>query len=217
MKLSESTVEVMKNFSGINQTMLFQKGSRLTTMSPQKSVIAYADITDEIPKEFAVYDLNNFLAVLGLFDNPDYNFNKEHVEIKNGKSIQKYRYTDKQLVQEAPETIKMPESEVSFTLSQDDFSKAIRAANVNSLPEIAFVGIDGEVSLAAVDMSNSSANKYAIDLGISCEKDFAVIFKLENMKMIERDYEVSLTSRIAYFDGGDVEYYVAAEESSKIG
>ncbi len=219
MKFSEETLGVIKNFSTINQSILFKKGEKkLATISPQKSVIAYATIPENIPQEFAVYDLNQFLAVIGMFEDPEYKFTKDHVQINGDGASQTYRYTDTMLVTAPPETVKMPEAEVTFTLKKDDLQKVVRAANVNTLPEITFRGKKQILTVEATDSTNSSANSFLVELAdIAGPTDFTVIFKLENMKMFEQTYEVSLTPDVAHFDGGDIEYYIAPEKKSKIG
>jgi hypothetical protein len=66
MKLSNDTLNVLKNFASINQSIMFKKGKTLKTVSGGKNVLAEATINEEIPADFGVYNLNEFLSVLSL-------------------------------------------------------------------------------------------------------------------------------------------------------
>ena len=68
MKLSEQTIEVLQNFSTINQSLLFKSGDVLRTVSPQKTVLAEVTVPDNFESEFGIYDLGQFLSAMTLID-----------------------------------------------------------------------------------------------------------------------------------------------------
>ena len=71
MKLSDSTINILKNFSSINQSLLFKSGKKLRTISVMKNILAEVEVTEEFPKDFGIYDLNQFLNGLSLHQSPE--------------------------------------------------------------------------------------------------------------------------------------------------
>ena len=54
MKLSSKTIELLKNFSSINQSILFKEGSKLRTISVMKNILAEATSTVASAKMFFI-------------------------------------------------------------------------------------------------------------------------------------------------------------------
>ena len=81
MKLSNGTINVLKNFSTINQNLVIKEGSDISTMSAMKKIVAKAKVEEDFTKEFAIYDLNEFLSALSLFGTPDLDFQDDYVVI----------------------------------------------------------------------------------------------------------------------------------------
>ena len=138
MKLSSNTTMILKNFATINQNLVIKEGSELLTMSSMKNIVAKATVEENFPKEIAIYDLNEFLAALSLFESPELDFEDDHVMISNeGKTSScKYWYSDPSVVTTVSNPIDMPESEVSFTLSSDELSNITKAAAVIGVPDM---------------------------------------------------------------------------------
>lgn len=63
MQVSNETIEVLKNFAGINPNIVISPGQKLKTISEAKNIMAEADITEDFPLEFGIYDLHEFLSV----------------------------------------------------------------------------------------------------------------------------------------------------------
>ena len=104
MKLSDKTVNILKNFSSINQSILFKEGNKLRTISVMKNILAEAEIDEDIPKDFGIYDLNQFLNGLNLHASPDLDFDNDgYVVIKEGRSRSKYFFADKNVIVTPPE------------------------------------------------------------------------------------------------------------------
>ena len=139
MKLSEHTVDVLKNFATINQNLVIKEGSTLTTMSAMKNIVAKAEVEESFDKEVAIYDLNEFLASISLFTNPILEFDEGFVTIKeenNPKNSLKYFYSDPSVVTSPNKTITMPSKEVSFKLNGENLNKLKRAAGVIQAPDL---------------------------------------------------------------------------------
>lgn len=225
MKLSDKTMAILKNFSTINSGIAFKAGNKISTVSPQKNILADAEIEETIPRDFCIYDLNNFLSAISLFrDGAEFDFDDKNVIIRNavdGRSSIKYRFTDASMVIGAPDKRpNIPEVDVSFTFTQEDFNWILKTASVLGSPNIA-VESDGDVvSLTTFDVSNDSSHVNTTNL-TNMEGNgnkYKLIFKTENMKMIPGEYEVEISSKgIAKFTSKakDIVYFVTLEVSSQ--
>ena len=226
MNLSNETVSVLKNFSTINQNLVIKKGSNISTMSAMKNIIASAEVKEKFPVDFAIYDLNEFLAALSLFEKPDLDFHEDFVVMtengSTGKSL-KYWYSDPSVVTSPTKEITMPESEVSFTLENNMLVNVQKAAAVIGAPDMALEAMSvGKALLKVTDKKNSTANDYAVGVDVTNEdgKDlpYKFWFKVENLKLLSGTYDVALSSKnISHFINSSVNihYWIALEPESK--
>ena len=182
MKLSNETISVLKNFAGINNSILVKQGNRLRTISVAKNILAEADITEEFPRDFAIYDLNQFLNGLSLHQDPDLDFVEEsYLSIKEGKRRVKYFFADPNVIISPPDKdIQLPSEDVCFQLDSVTLEKLLKAAAVYQLPDLSAVGEAGVVKLVVRDKKNDTSNEYSIVVG---ETDSEFTF---NFKMIAR-------------------------------
>ena len=221
MKLSDKTLTLLKNFSSINQSILFKKGSSLKTISVMKNILAEATIEEDLPTDFGIYDLNQFLNGLGLHQNPDLDFENEgHVVIREGKSRTKYFFADPQVIVTPPDKeITLPSEDVSFELSTSHLDKLLKAAAIYQLTDLAVVGADGVVKIVVRDKKNDTSNDFAITVG-ETNDTFSFNFKVENIKILPGTYDVvvsqKLLSRFTCRDY-DLTYYIALEPDSTFG
>ena len=219
MKLSESTVSVLKNYSTINQNLLVREGSVLSTMSAMKNIVAQSTVDEKFPQQIAIYDLNEFLASMSLFNSPDLKFKDDFVIMseEGKKSSLKYWYSDPSVVTTVTKEINMPECEVEFTLSSDVLSNVQKAAAVIGAPDMVLEN----GSLRVTDKKNDTANAYSIDVvDTDDDVDYKFWFKVENLKLLSGDYNVSVSSkRISHFKNAnvDIEYFIALEPESHYG
>jgi hypothetical protein len=218
MKLSDNTFDVLKNFSTINPSISVKAGNVLRTVSEQKNILAQAVVDESFPTPFAVYDLSQFLGLVSLFEDEDYDFGTSAVTISEGKNKSRYTYTDPSMVTTPPDkNLELPSVEVGFDLAYDDLKKVVNAANQLGLPEVVVRGADDTVMLVATDTKNPTSNEFShtiADNGAGADFDF--VFKVENFKFMPDDYEVSISEKgISHFKGKKVEYWVATEAGSK--
>jgi len=221
MKLSDHTVDVLKNFATINQNLVIKQGSTLTTMSAMKNIVAKAEVEESFDKEVAIYDLNEFLASISLFSSPVLEFNDGFVTIKeenSPKNSLKYFYSDPSVVTSPNKTITMPSKEVSFTLNGDNLTKLKRAAGVIGAPDLVLEKKNTDVFLTVKDKKNDTANTFSVDVDTVADgSDFKFFFKVENLKLMDGDYDVDISSKnISHLvsSNKDVEYWVALEPES---
>ena len=221
MKLSDHTVDVLKNFASINQNLVIKEGSTLTTMSAMKNIVAKAEVEESFDKEVAIYDLNEFLASISLFANPVLEFDEGFVTIReenNPKNSLKYFYSDPSVVTSPNKTITMPSKEVSFKLNGENLNKLKRAAGVIQAPDLVLEKKNTDVFLTVKDKKNDTANTFSIDVDTVADgSDFKFYFKVENLKLMDGDYEVDISSKnISHLESSnkDVEYWVALEPES---
>lgn len=213
MKFSEDTLSVLKNFSQINPSVMFKPGNVIKTISPQKTVMASATVSDTFDKPAGVYDLSRFSATLGLFSNPDIEFTESKFVIKSNNSVVNYTYAAENMIITPPEKeITYDAPTASVNLKWDDITNVMRAASVLQLPEIAFVCDGNEILLSAVDKKNPTADKYNITLeGVDVpDTQFEMVIKVDNIKLMSGDYKVNLCSNgLAHFIGNKVQYWIA--------
>ena len=221
MKLSDKTLTLLKNFSSINQSILFKKGSSLRTISVMKNILAEATIEEDLPTDFGIYDLNQFLNGLSLHHQPDLDFeNNGHVVIREGKSRTKYFFADPNVIVTPPDKdITLPSEDVSFELSTTHLDKLLKAAAVYQLTDLAVVGGEGVVKIIVHDKKNDTSNTYAVIVG-ETDKTFSFNFKVENIKILPGTYDVvvsqKLLSRFTCRDY-DLKYFIALEPDSTFG
>ena len=218
MKLSDSTLSLLKNFSTINQSILFKQGTRLRTISVMKNILAEATIAEEFPKDFGIYDLNQYLNGLALHNNPELNFeNDGYVVIKEGRSRSKYFFADPSVIITPPEkSIDLPSEDVTFDLSTDQLDKLLKAAAIYQLPDLAVVGGDGVVKVVVRDKKNDTSNDFSITVG-ETDATFSFNFKVENIKILPGTYSVVVSQKLlSRFTNKnqDLVYYIALEPDS---
>lgn len=221
MKLTENTINILKNFSSINQSIYVKGGSKLRTISVMKNILAEADITEEFPREFAIYDLNEFLNGLSLHKDPELDFtNESHIVIREGKRKVKYFYADPEVIIAPPEKeITLPSLDVCFQLEHSQLDKVIKASAVYKLPDLSVVGDNNEIRLVVRDKKNDTSNEYSIVVG-ETDKEFTFNFKVENIKIIPSSYDVVISEKLlAQFKNEryNLTYYIALEPDSTFG
>lgn len=216
MKFSNETINILKNFSAINQSILFKEGSTIRTISPQKTVMAIANVEEEFPTTAGIYNLPRFLSVCSLYSDPELNFGDKAVSIEEGKSKARYVYADPSMIITAPEKeIKLPSTDVEVTVTAEILSKVLKAASAFQLPEIAFVGEDGMCYLRAIDSANPTADSFGVELS-ETSSTFSLIIKTENLQILPGEYKVTLSSKgISKFESPVVTYFIAIESKSK--
>ena len=218
MKLSESTLSLLKNFSTINQSILFKKGTRLRTISVMKNILAEATIAEEFPKDFGIYDLNQYLNGLSLHNDPELDFEADnYVVIREGRSRSKYFFADPSVIITPPDkTLTLPDESVAFDLSTEQLDKLLKAAAIYQLPDLSVEGGDGVVKVLVRDKKNDTSNDYSVVVG-ETESVFSFNFKVENIKILPGNYEVVCSQKnLSRFTSKnqDLTYYIALEPDS---
>ena len=218
MKLSDNTLAVLKNFAGINNSILVKKGTQLRTMSVAKNILAEAEIPEDFPRDVAIYDLNQFLNGLSLHQDPNLDFTEDsHITIKEGRRRVKYFYADPQVIIAPPDKeINLPTQEVCFQLESSSLEKLVKAAAVYQLPDLSVIGENSEITMVVRDKKNDTSNEYAVNVG-ETDKEFEFNFKMENIKIIPGAYDVVISSKLlSEFTNTqyNLKYFIALEPDS---
>jgi ribosomal protein L28 len=215
MKLSKETVALIKNFAGINSNLLLKSGNKLATISSQKNVMADATVAETFP-DFGIYDLNEFLGAMSLFEDPDLDFQDKYVSIKQGSMNIKFFAADSSVLTSPQKAITFPDAEINFAISASMLSMISRAASVVRASDVSIVGDGSTVTVVVGDKKNATGNSFSESVGTT-DKAFKVNLKVENLKMLPGDYNVSVSSKkISRFKSAstDLVYYVAVEADS---
>jgi len=221
MNLSDKTLTILKNFAGINNSILVKKGNQLRTISVAKNILAEAIIEEQFPREFAIYDLNQFLNGLDLHQDPDLDFSQDsYITIQEGKRKVRYFYADPNVIISPPDKeITLPSEDVHFQLESASLEKLLKAAAVYQLPDFSVIGGSGVVNLVVRDKKNDTSNTFAIAVGETV-KEFTFNFRVENIKIIPGAYDVIISSKLlSQFTNSqyDLKYYIALEPDSTFG
>lgn len=215
MKLSNETLTVLKNFASINPGIEFKQGKKLTTISATKTVLAKAEIKDEFPEDFCVYDLNQFLSVHSLNKDAELDFDSQNIIFKNSRSKLKYRKTAKNMIVTPPEKeLNLPSVDAEFTLSEEDLSSVLKSASVLQSPNIAFESDGDKIFVTSFDPKDSAAHTNSTQIADGNGKKFKAVFLTENFKMIPGSYTVELSSKgISSFKNSkdNIQYWIAIE------
>ena len=226
MKLRNGTVTVLKNFSTINQNLVIKAGNKISTMSAMKNIISKATVEETFPREFAIYDLNEFLSALSLFEKPDLDFREDFVVmIEEGSSgtALKYWYSDPSVVTTPQKEVTMPECEITFTLESELLSDVQKAAAVIGAPDMVLEGMDlGTAVIKVTDKKNTTANDYAVQVDVNSEDPdknvpYKFWYKVENLKLLPGTYDVEVSSaKISFLKNTnvDISYFIALEPES---
>ena len=224
MELNEKTIDLLKNFSGVNPNIMIRAGNTLKTMSEARNVLATAEVDESFPQEFGIYDLNEFISVLGLVDTPSLKFNDEYVTISDssGRSQVKYFFSAEETLTTPSKDITMPATELSFEMTNDTLNKLKRAASTLGHDEVSISSKDNIVNMSVVDSKNSTSNTYSIDIDAEFPEGatFNFIMSIANLKILPGDYKVDVSSKLITqwsHKELNVKYWIALEKSSTYG
>lgn len=216
MKLSKETLTLLKNFSSINSNLTIKPGSKITTISAGKNIIADAVVAETFPVSFGIYDLNEFLGTMSLFNDPELEFQESFVLIKEGHNTVKYFSASPSVLQSVPNIKAFPEADIEFELSSSNLTQVQRVASILKVPDFSVVGDGSTIRIQVGDKSNPSGNTYNSDLAPT-DKTFVANFKVDNLKMLGYDYHVAIGGKkIGRFEAkmADLVYYCALELDS---
>ena len=218
MKLSESTLTYLKNFSSINSGIVIQSGNTIRTISKQQNILAKAEVVETFDDKIAIYDLNRFLALLSSLQSPEIDIvpDQKCVNVLSGQTKAVYRLSDESLVVTAPAKDLKVTGEVKFLLTKDTMNQIAKMAGVLGLPNVCVRGDRSKVTLNAVDVKNQDSDIFSIEVGTT-KSEFEMIFSTENFKMISGDYNVEISSKgISHFKHTKepIEYWIAIESGS---
>lgn len=220
MKLSDNTINIMKNFATINPSLLVNPGDTLTTMAPNKGIFAKATVEESFPARFAIYELVKFLGIISLFKDPELDVNEKQVRIVAGRQSVNYTCANPSMIV-APDPnkdINFPAADIEFSISQEELQRVVRATGVLQLPEIAVIGDGDTISVTATNSKNPTTDLFSVEVGTS-DKVFSMVFSVDNIvKLISNNYDVKITSRgISKWTANNITYFVVTEASSSFG
>jgi hypothetical protein len=222
MKISKNTMDVLKNFSEINQSIVIKEGNQLKTISALKNILSKATVAENFPKDFAIYDLPTFIGYQSTMSEPEFDFKDDCMVMSEERGKGKYFYAEPSLVVTPPEKdIDMPESDIQFELKEDDFENIMKKANILKLADVCLKGCtkSNSMYLYTTNKNNDTSNDYSVKVGDGVTKKFDVVFKRENLKIIPGNYDVTVSNGISHFKNknSNIEYWIAMEANSDYG
>jgi len=221
MKFSQETMNILKNFSQINQGIFFKKGDVISTISPQKNILVEATVKENFPKDFGIYDLPNFLSVLSLSkEDPELSFHEKHLTLvgNNGRATITYRYTDASMIVCPPDKkLTVPSSTVSFDLTETDLAWVSRCAAVLQQPNVSIESDGEKVYLTTFDSTNDASHTQKLHITDGTGETYKFVLRTENLKLLFTDYKVDATKGIVTFSGKNmpIKYWIATEKTKE--
>ena len=222
MKLNQHTIDTLKNFAGINTNILIKEGDELSTISTMRNIFAKAKVSDSFTNQFGIYDLNEFLSAVSGFSKPELTLKDKYLTISSegNRSKVKYYYSDPSVIVSPQKEVNMPEADVTFSLRESNYKELLKMAAILKSPDLALIGTKGgDIILKVCDKKNDTSNSFDIVVGQGATADYTFYFKVENMKMLDGDYDVSVSSKsISHFKNKKlpIEYWIALEPDSTI-
>ena len=216
--ITKPTIEVLKNFCSINKSIVIKPGNQIATLSINKNILAIADVEEQFESQISIYDLGVFLGGLSLFDQPKIDTSDSNyvtVSDQRGKSKTRFFYADPDIITQPPEKeITIPSVDVKFRLEAGVLQQLQRAAMVYQLPDLCLYGDGTEMSLCVTDKKNDTSNSYSVQVGETTD-NFCYCFKVENLKLLLADYNVTISkSNVALFQGDGIKYFIALEPNA---
>lgn len=222
MKISTQTLQVLKNYASINPNLLVKPGNVLSTISQNKNIFAKASVQESFPASFAIYDMQQFLGVVSIFEDPDFSFSNNSVTISSGNRSVEYMYASEHMVVAPSDTVAqkivVSNPEITFDLSAQTLNEVIKATSILHLDKINIVSENGSVNVVVADPKNPSSNKFSVSVGGTANTDLTMVFAAEAIKLIPGDYKVGISSTgIGSFKNEklNLEYFVMADVKSK--
>ena len=222
MKLNQNTIDTLKNFAGINTNILIKEGDELSTISTMRNIFAKAKVSDSFTNQFGIYDLNEFLSAVSGFSKPELSLKDKYMTISSegSRSKVKYYYSDPSVIVSPTKEVNMPDADVTFSLTESNYKELLKMAAILKSPDLALIGTKGgDIILKVCDKKNDTSNSFDITVGQGATADYTFYFKVENLKMISGDYDVSVSSKsISHFKNKKlpIEYWIALEPDSTI-
>ena len=206
MKISTNTRDVLKNFSTINSGIRVKQGNKIETISNMKNILAVATISEEFPKNFAIYNLPEFLGATSLLEDPDFQFNDASLSIADDSSSLSYFYASEGMVVAPDKIITMPDADISFDISTQLLSDLNKAASVLGVNDLVLESDGTKVTLTVKDKKNTTSNTFSRTVGEGNGDTYTMYFKIENLKVLEGSYAVQVSSKgISHFQNKDIE------------
>lgn len=216
MQLSKNTLAILANFASINQNILIKTGNVLSTRTVAKNIYVESTVEENFDQEFGVYNLSQFLGIISLFSDPTYELSKNSVTISQGKNKVQYLFAAPEVLDFPDKAIKMPATDASFELSEEDLKSLLKAGAVLSATDLLISGDGQIITCTVLDPKNPSSNTFAVEVGTT-DRVFSGYIKLESLKLPSGIYDVLLSSKkITHFKNKTMSYsfYVANEKNS---
>ena len=218
MQISKETIDILKNFAGVNSNILIRKGKTLATISTAKNIFAKADVAEDFPEEVAIYDLNSLLALLTLMQNQDVEFGDKSLTISKDNGKFEYFYSSPSVIVAAPDKSIEVDNHYQFKLTAEDVNMVMKAAGITGAPTITISSDGTTVTLTIGDKKNDTANTYKKVVGTS-DHIFDCHMAVENFKIIPNSYTVTISKKKAFHfkhETKALEYFIAMEPDSKV-
>jgi len=219
--ISRATLAILKNYNGINTSMVINKGSQQNVVSTTKTVMSTVEIEEDFPVKFGIFDMGQFLNILTSFDEPTLEFHDKYVKITKENQVIKYRYSEPSLIttlsEEAIDKLnKHIKPDCSFTLSKEVLKKLQDIVSILRAEYVMFEGNGESIFIKTFNPKDESDTSFSVENGETDSK-FRMIFKFEHLKVLPGDYAVTISrNKLLKFTHSQValNYIIPCEKDS---
>ena len=216
MKMNKTTLEILKNFASINPSALLKAGNLINTKSVNNIIYAEAKLSEPLDAELGLYDLGQFLGLMGIFsEDAELEVKGSDLHVTNGRSNAKTDLADASVIVHPKSALTFPVADVVFEMKKEEYDKIMKASAMMGLTQICFSNVNGKIVGKAVRAD--SDNNYSIEIADFAGKaSFDFYINCANLKLIDGDYKVMISKLgAARFEGSLVNYIIALEANSK--
>jgi len=213
--ISTRTRDILRNFAAINNSIVIKPGKQIRTLSINKNILASAEVLEEFDKQISIYDLSSFISGVDLFPSTELQPESTYVRLvdtQDERRQSRFYYADPEIIVQPPENdITLPSVDVEFNISVRDYINVMKAARLYKVPDACVFGANGKVNFCVTDKKNETSNSYTVEVG-ETDHDFCHCFKIENLNIIESDYNIQISnSKVAKFTTKGLCYWIALE------
>lgn len=231
MKLTNDLKQKLQYAASVHPSLYVRQGDIIRARSQNRACLVKMKIDQNIPAEFMIYDVNNFLKASALLQDADINFFGDiedgYMEIANESATIRYGYSAPELYQNAPDDKDFVPPQVEWSLQvkidESELDNISKVSSVMGLDVVCFTETGIQMRNSKIDSTRipfeiKYNNKF--DNTENVPSEFNVRFSTENFNLYKGSYTMTLIKMPRVFaakfehESGDVTVWLSALPSS---
>lgn len=225
MKLKKETLDILKNFSSINNSIYIRKTpdgvnkTKIRVSTPSKSLIADVELDEVFQIDAGIYDMTTFINLVSTIgiDKHDADFQDKFVMLYNEDKTTSARiaYADQSLFSEVAGTAQLPPPDVVFEISEEQLRNLDKFSSLLSLPHLRLESKNGKLVLSAVmgdKNKGANTNEFSIEICDTTLTNINALYDKSTFLFMSGSYKVSTSmqgiSKFESLTNPSLVYYV---------